>query len=249
MSMTRGTLYGVGVGPGDPELMTLKAARVIAAAPVIAYFAKRGGKGTARTIAETHIAPTAIELPLIYPITIELPAEGVEYHRLIVAFYDEAAASIAAHLAEGRDVAVLCEGDPLFYGSYMYLHDRIADRFAAEVIPGVTGMAGCAAAAGLPMTYGNDVLLIVPGTLPEPELERLLAGAQAAVIMKLGRNFPKVRRVLHRLGLADRATYIERGTMPNGNAMPLTQKQDDAAPYFSLVLVPGRERRVLAEAV
>lgn len=247
--MTRGTLYGVGVGPGDPELMTLKAARIIAAAPVIAYFAKRGGRGTARAIAETHIASTAIELPLIYPITIELPAEGAEYHRLIVAFYDKAAASIAAHLAEGRDVAVLCEGDPLFYGSYMYLHDRVADRFVAEVVPGVTGMAGCAAAAGLPMTYGNDVLLIVPGTLSEPELERRLAGTQAAVIMKLGRNFPKVRRVLHRLGLADRATYVERGTMSNGSAMPLTQKRDDAAPYFSLVLVPGRERRILAEAV
>ncbi|MGV8996136.1 MAG: precorrin-2 C(20)-methyltransferase [Parvibaculaceae bacterium] len=247
--MTGGTLYGVGVGPGDPELMTLKAARIIAATPVIAYFAKRGGHGTGRTIAEAHIAADAILLPLIYPVTIELPTEGAEYHELIVKFYDEAAASIAAHLGDGRDVAVLCEGDPLFYGSYMYLHDRIADHFAAKVIPGVTGMAGCAAAAGLPMTYGNDVLLIVPGTLPEAELERRLAGAQAAVIMKLGRNFQKVRRVLHHLGLAERATYVERGTMPGGSAVPLTQKQSDTAPYFSLILVPGRERRVLAEAV
>lgn len=247
--MTRGTLYGVGVGPGDPDLMTLKAARIIATTPVIAYFAKRGGQGTGRTIAEMHIASDAILLPLIYPVTTELSIEGAEYHRLIINFYDEAAALLATHLAEGRNVAVLCEGDPLFYGSYMYLHDRIAGDFDAEVIPGVTGMAGCAASAGLPMTYGNDVLLIVPGTLSETELEGRLAGAQAAVIMKLGRNFPKVRRVLHRLGLADRATYVERGTMPGGSAVPLMQKQDDSAPYFSLILVPGRERRVLAEAV
>ncbi|MCE9649039.1 MAG: precorrin-2 C(20)-methyltransferase [Parvibaculum sp.] len=243
-----GTLYGIGVGPGDPELLTVKAARLIGASPVIAYFAKRGGKGTARMIAHGYFGPSAVELPLYYPVTVELSATEPEYHALLVSFYDEAAAAVALHLAQGRDVVVLCEGDPLFYGSYMYLHDRIAPRFPSVVVPGVTGMAGCAATAGLPMTYGNDVLLVVPGTLGEDELERRLAGADAAVIMKLGRNFPKVRRVLERLGLADRSTYVERGTMPGGHATPLMQKADDTAPYFSLVLVPGRERRVAAQA-
>jgi len=242
-----GTLYGVGVGPGDPELLTVKAARLIGASPIIAYFAKRGGKGTARKIAQSYFGPSAVELPLYYPVTVELSANEPEYHELIVSFYDEAAQSVAHHLSQGRDVVVLCEGDPLFYGSYMYLHDRIAPRFPSVVVPGVTGMAGCAAIAGLPMTYGNDVMLVVPGTLSEAELEQRLANADAAVIMKLGRNFAKVRHVLQRLGLAERATYVERGTMQDGRATPLLQKTEDTAPYFSLILVPGRERRVMAQ--
>ena len=148
-----GTLYGIGTGPGDPELLTLKAARMIAAAPVVAYFAKSGNPGKARTTAKPHIAAAAVEVPLYYPATVEVPADTPAYAELMNSFYDEAAASLAAHLKSGRDVVVLCEGDPFFYGSYMYLHDRLADQFTNTVVPGVTGMAGCAAFAVLHMTY------------------------------------------------------------------------------------------------
>jgi precorrin-2/cobalt-factor-2 C20-methyltransferase len=241
--MSQGTLYGIGTGPGDPELMTVKAARLIRTSPVVAYFAKRGRPGNAYTTAASQFTSATLELPLYYPATVEISARSTEYAQMMTAFYEEAATTIAAHLTDGRDVAVLCEGDPLLYGSYMYLHDQLADRFKSTVVPGVTGMSGCAAFAGLPMTYGDDVLVVVPGTLDETELEDRLRHADAAVVMKLGRNLEKVRRVLDRLDLATRATYVERGTMEEGIAVPLLEKDESPAPYFSLILVPGRKRR------
>ncbi len=238
-----GTLHGVGVGPGDPELVTVKAARLIGATPVLAYFAKKGRRGHARTIVEPYVRPGTEELPLHYPLTTEMSFADPLYVREVGGFYAEAAEMLASHLAAGRDVVLIAEGDPLFYGSFMHLYVRLKDRFPVRITPGVTGFSGCASAAGLPMTWGDDVLAVLPGTLGEDDLAARLEGADAAVIMKLGSNFPKVRRAIVRAGLERRAIYIERGSMQGEIVLPLNEKTDDASPYFSLILIGGEGRR------
>jgi precorrin-2/cobalt-factor-2 C20-methyltransferase len=238
-----GRLYGVGTGPGDPELLTLKAVRALREADVLAHFAKRGNNGNARKIIEAHLRPEMIELPLLYPVTTEIAKSDADYKSAIAEFYARSADAVEAHLAAGRTVAVLSEGDPLFYGSYMHLHIRLAHRFPTEVIPGVTAMSGCWSATGMPIVQGDDVLSVLPGTMAEAELTRRLADTDAAVIMKVGRNLPKIRRALEMAGKLQQAVYVERGTMDNAASMPLADKPDDDAPYFALVLVPGWEGR------
>jgi len=236
-------LIGVGVGPGDPELMTLKAMRALGEADVIAHFAKAGHASHSRAIAAGHLRAGVTELPLLYPVTTELPKCSNRYRDTIRDFYDAAAAKIAAQLEAGRVVAVICEGDPLFYGSYMHLHARLAPRFATEIVAGVTGMSGCWSAAGMPIAQGDDVFTVLPATLPEGELARRLADADAAVVMKVGRHLPKLRRALATSGRLPRALYVERGTMADAVMIPLAAKTDDDAPYFAVVLVPGWECR------
>jgi precorrin-2/cobalt-factor-2 C20-methyltransferase len=243
MTTHTGKLLGVGVGPGDPELMTLKAARALADAEVVAHFAKAGNVSHSRTIAAAHVRPGVIELPLLYPVTIELSKCSNEYRDAIGAFYDESAAKITAHLEAGCTVAVICEGDPMFYGSYMHLHTRLAPRFPTEIIAGVSGMSGCWSAAGMPIAQGDDVFTVLPATLPEGELARRLGNADAAVVMKVGRHLPKVRRALAASGRLPRALYVERGTMADAKMISLSAKVDDHAPYFAIVLVPGWEGR------
>jgi precorrin-2/cobalt-factor-2 C20-methyltransferase len=241
--MSPGKLIGVGVGPGDPELMTLKALRALGEADVIAHFAKAGHASHSRAIAACHMRTGVTELPLLYPVTTELPKCADGYRDAIRDFYDQAAATIAAELEAGRVVAVICEGDPLFYGSYMHLHARLHTRFATEIVAGVTGMSGCWSAAAMPIAQGDDVFTVLPATLPEAELARRLADADAAVVMKVGRHLPKVRRALDRSGRLPRAIYVERGTMADAKMTPLAAKSDDDAPYFAVVLVPGWEER------
>jgi precorrin-2/cobalt-factor-2 C20-methyltransferase len=236
-------LIGVGVGPGDPELMTLKAMRALREADVIAHFAKAGNASHARAIAAQHVRTAITELPLLYPVTTEAPRCSNGYRDAIRDFYDGAAATIATHLAAGRVVAVICEGDPLFYGSYMHLHTRLAPRFPAEIVAGVTGMSGCWSAAGMPIAQGDDVFTVLPATLPEHELARRLGDADAAVVMKVGRHLPKLRRALQASGRLSRAIYVERGTMADAKMIPLAAKPDDDAPYFAVVLIPGWEDR------
>jgi precorrin-2/cobalt-factor-2 C20-methyltransferase len=236
-------LVGVGVGPGDPELLTLKAARVLADAHVVAHFAKAGNASNARRIVAQHLRPGVQELPLLYPMTTELPTSAVAYRDAIGDFYDESAASVARHLDQGQMVAVLSEGDPLFYGSYMHLHVRLAPRYRVEVVPGIAAMSGCWSLAGAPIAQGDDVFVVLPATLPEAELERRLLDADAAVVMKLGRHLEKVRRVLGRTGRLSRAIYVERGTTAESVSVPLDEKRDDVAPYFSVILVPGWKER------
>lgn len=238
-----GRLIGVGTGPGDPELLTVKAVRALERAEVVAYFAKQGRNGNGRAIVNELLRADVLLLPLYYPVTTEIDKNAPEYSSQITAFYDASAETVASHLREGRTVAVLSEGDPLFYGSYMHLHVRLADRFPTEVIPGVTAMSGCWSLAGLPMVQGDDVLSVLPGTMAEGELARRLGDTQAAVIMKVGRNLPKIRRALEVAGRLREAIYVERGTMTNGTMTPLASRDDAEAPYFSLVLVPGWENR------
>ena len=238
-----GRLIGIGVGPGDPELMTLKATRALGEADLVVHFAKAGNASYARTIAAGHLKQGVAEFALLYPVTMELPRSGADYRAAIRNFYDAAAATVAGHLDAGRTVAVICEGDPLFYGSYMHLHVRLAARYPTQVIAGVTGMSGCWSAVGAPMAQGDDVLMVLPATLPEPELERRLADADAAVVMKLGRHLAKIRRVIARTGRLDQAIYVERGSHNGAVTMRLADKADDDAPYFAIVLVPGWGQR------
>lgn len=238
-----GRLIGIGVGPGDPGLMTLNAIAALKAADVVAHFAKNGNASNARTIAAAHFKPDAEELALLYPVTTEIPKQDAAYRDAIRAFYDGAAGTIAARLDAGRTVAVIAEGDPLFYGSYMHLHVRLSANYRTEIVAGVTGMSGCWSEVGTPIAQGDDVFTVLPATLPEFELERRLADTDAAVVMKIGRHLPKVRRALERAGRLDRAIYVERGTMANAAIMKLADKLDTQAPYFAMVLVPGWEGR------
>ena len=213
MSPRAGRLYGVGLGPGDPELVTLKAARLI-----------RDG---------------VVEEQLVYPVTTGIAEHPGGYAGAMADFYEESAARLAAHLEAGRDVVLLSEGDPLFYGSYMYMHDRHADRFDAEVVPGVTSVAAASAAVSSPLVRQTDVLTILPGTLPEPELARRLADTQGAVIMKLGRTFPAVRRALAAAGRLADASYVERASTGRQVVLPVRDVDPATVPYFSIIVVAG----------
>ena len=241
--MRIGRLYGVGVGPGDPELLTVKATRIIAEAPVVAFFAKAGRRGNARGIVDPWLKPSHVELPLYYPMTTESHFDDPPYRDALKLFYAESGAAIAAHLDGGRDVALLSEGDPLFYGSFMHLFIRLRERFEVTIVPGVSSICGAWGAAETAMTWGDNSLVVLPATLTLEELTRRLRLADAAVIMKIGRNFTRARTALAEAGMAERAIYVERATMDGERVMPLCEKCDEAAPYFSMILVPGRGRR------
>ncbi len=200
----RGTLWGVGLGPGDPELVTVKAARVIAQADVVAYHSARHGRSIARGIAEPYLRGGQIEEHLVYPVTTETTDHPGGYAGAMEDFYREAAERIATHLDAGRDVALLAEGDPLFYSSYMHMHTRLTERFDAVIVPGVTSVSAASAATGTPLVQGDEVLTIIPGTLPVDELKRRLADTDAAVVLKLGRSYPAVREALSSTGRLER---------------------------------------------
>jgi precorrin-2/cobalt-factor-2 C20-methyltransferase len=238
-----GTLFTVGVGPGDPELLTLKAARILGAARCYAFFAKRGRPGHAVGIARAHLRADAEALRFDYPFTTELPPDHPDYRVALDAFYEDAAGVLARRLDAGSDVALLCEGDAFFYGSAMYVFDHLAGRYRHEVIPGVTGMSGGWARAALPITHGDDVLSVLPGTLDQAALTGRLAVTDAVVVMKVGSHLPKIRAALVAAGRHRDAIYVERATMADERILPLADLPDDgrAAPYFSLILVPGRK--------
>lgn len=239
-----GTLYCVGLGPGDPDLMTVKSARILSDAKFVAYFHKKGKRGNARAIADGLFPSSAVEYPMEYPITVEASVETDTYQSALSSFYDDKARDLNSHLISGGDVVVLCEGDPFFYGSFMHLYLRLQNDHKIVVVPGVTGMSGSWTNSGCPITFGDDVLSVLPGTLPEFTLVERMKASDAVVIMKIGRNFEKVRRAIATADLLERAIYVERGTMKNEIIKPLVEKEDDKAPYFSMILVPGQGRRL-----
>ncbi|MEV5376271.1 precorrin-2 C(20)-methyltransferase [Streptomyces nondiastaticus] len=237
---TTGRLYGVGLGPGDPSLMTVRAVEVIAAADVVAYHSARHGRSIARSIAERHLRPGHIEERLVYPVTTGTTDHPGGYRGAMEEFYEEAAARLAAHLDAGRTVAVLAEGDPLFYSSYQHMHKRLAHRYPTEVVPGVTSFSAASARLGEPLVEGEEVLTILPGTLPEEELAARLAATDSAVVMKLGRTFPAVRGALERSGRLDDARYVERATMSGERTGRLADVDPSSVPYFSVAVLPSR---------
>ncbi|TWG14652.1 precorrin-2 C(20)-methyltransferase [Actinoplanes teichomyceticus] len=234
-----GRLYGVGLGPGDPELITIKAARLIEAADVVAYHAARHGRSNARAIAAGHLREGQIEEALIYPVTTGTTDHPGGYQGAIDEFYEQAAARLAAHLDAGRDVVVLAEGDPFFYGSYMHMHKRLAHRYETAVVPGVTSVSAASAVLGRPLMERDEVLTVLPGTLPPDELARRLAATDSAAVMKLGRTFTGVRTALRQAGRLDDAFYVERATMAQERAGRLADVDPATVPYFSLALLPS----------
>jgi precorrin-2 C20-methyltransferase/precorrin-3B C17-methyltransferase len=237
--MTAARFYGIGLGPGDPELITRKAARIIGESDVIAYHAGVNKQSYARTIAADLIPADAIEEELRYPLTTGTTDHPGGYAGALAEFYEESAARLAAHLDAGRTVALLAEGDPLFYGSFMYMHDRLSARFATEIIPGIPAFTAATAAVASPLVRQTDVLTVLPGTLPEAELARRLADTDGAIIMKLGRTFPAVRRALAAAGRLDHAMYIERASHPQQRWMPVADVDEAGVPYLSLIVVNG----------
>ncbi|MFK3983498.1 precorrin-2 C(20)-methyltransferase [Micromonospora sp. NPDC050397] len=245
-----GRLYGVGLGPGDPELVTVKAARLVERADVIAYHSARHGRSVARTIAEPYLRGGQIEEALTYPVTTEKPEHPDGYRAQIEEFYAECAARLAAHLDAGRDVVVLCEGDPFFYGSYMHMHKRLAGRYPTEVVPGVTSVSAAAAVLGRPLVERDETLTVLPGTLPTEVLAERLAGTDSAAIMKLGRTFGNVRAALTQAGRLEEAWYVERATTDRERSARLAEVEPETVPYFSLALLPSRvHERTRAELV
>jgi precorrin-2 C20-methyltransferase/precorrin-3B C17-methyltransferase len=240
--MSGGTLYGVGLGPGDPELVTVKAARLIGAADVVAYHSARHGRSIARSIAEPYLRGGQIEEQLVYPVTTEATDHPGGYEGAIEEFYTAAAARLMAHLAAGRDVVLLAEGDPLFYSSYMHMHKRISGRFATEIVPGVTSVSAASAALAMPLVEGDDVLSVLPGTLGRAELTERLRGTGAAAVMKISRSYGDVRAALQDSGRLEQAYYVERAS---GGQRQVTERAGDvdpsAVPYMSLVLLAGAE--------
>ncbi|GHA56242.1 precorrin-2 C(20)-methyltransferase [Amylibacter ulvae] len=223
-----GKLYGVGLGPGDPELMTLKAYRLIQNADVIAYPTLEGGESFARAIAAAALPDGVEEIAIHVPMSVKRePAQAA---------YDTGAAQIAVALDVGKSVVVLCEGDPFFYGSFMYLFSRLSDRYETEVVAGVTSVTACAAAMQKPLTARNEVLTIIPGPISADDLHARVRGAEAVAIMKVGRHLPKIKKVLADLNLTQHAVYVERATLPVEKVLPLADAPEPA-PYFSMILV------------
>jgi len=243
MGRVMGRIICCGLGPGDPDLISVRADREVRAARHVAYFRKKGRPGQARRIVDGMLAPDVREYPMEYPVTTEIPFDSPEYARLLARFYDDWAQRLA-EIARETDVVVLCEGDPFFYGSFMHLHTRLQGRAAVEVIAGIPGMAGCWNAVGVPIALGDDVMTVLMGTLPEEELISRARGSDALVIMKTGRNLQKVRRALQAAGRLGDAWLIERGTMPGQRVARLRDVDATECPYFAIVLVHGQGRRM-----
>ena len=237
-----GRILCAGLGPGDPDLMSVRSDRAIRSARHVAFFRKKGRPGQARRIVEGMLLPGVTEYAMEYPVTTELPFDSPEYIACLAAFYDGWAQRLA-ELAQSQDVLVLCEGDPFFYGSFMHLYTRLQGRASLEVIPGIPGMVGCWWSTGIPITWGDDVMTVLMGTLPEADLVRHMQSADALVIMKTGRNLSKVRKALETAGRLDRAWLVERGTMPAQRVVPLAEVDSSDCPYFAIVLVHGQGRR------
>ena len=235
-----GRLFGVGLGTGDPKLLTLRAVEVIESADVIAYHSARHGRSNARRIAAAHIREDHVEEHLVYPLTTETTTHPGGYRGAMDEFYEEAAARLAAHLDAGRDVAVLSEGDPLIYSSYQHMHKRLAHRYPTETVPAVSSISASVAALGRPLTEADEVLTVLPGTLPTEELAARLASTDSAVILKLGRTFPSVREALRVAGRLDDAWYVERATMPEQRVAPLAEVDPETVPYFSMAVLPSK---------
>ena len=239
--MSTGTLYGVGLGPGDPDLMSLRAHRLLGATAHVAYFRKAGRSGQARRIVEGLLDPHVCEFAMEYPVTTEIPLSDPRYNEILAAFYTECTTHLLGLLHAGHNVVVLCEGDPFFYGSFMHLHSRLKDQ--AQVVPAITGMSGAWTATGSPITWGDDILTVLMGTLPEDTLASHMARSDALVVMKIGRNLQKVRRAIDRAGRLGSAWLVEHATMPNEKVNRLSEVDGTTSPYFSIVIVHGQGRR------
>jgi len=240
--MSMGTLHGVGLGPGAQDLMSVRADRLVRGAGHVAFFRKAGRKGQARAIVDGMLHADAVEFPMEYPVTTEIPVADPRYNDMLSAFYTDCTAHLRGLVESGADVVVLCEGDPFFYGSFMHLYTRLKDVIPVEVVPAITGMSGAWTATGQPITWGDDVLTVLMATLPEDVLAEKIAATDALVVMKIGRNLPKLKRALRAAGRLEDAWMVEYAQMPRQRVQRLVDA-DEVTPYFSIVLIHGQGRR------
>ena len=238
-----GIIYGVGLGPGAADLMSVRSDRLIRGAAHIAYFRKRGNPGQARQIVEGLLRADVVEWPMDYPVTTEIPLSDPRYNQLLAAFYQDWADRLSELASQQGEVIVLCEGDPFFYGSFMHLYERLRDRHKVDVVPGITGMSAAWTASGQPISWGDDKIAIVMGTSDEDELTASIEQADAIVVMKIGRHLRKIRRILTEAGHAERAVIVCYAASEKEEVIPLSDYPSDRLPYFSIILVHGRGRR------
>ncbi|MCT4556742.1 MAG: precorrin-2 C(20)-methyltransferase [Pelagimonas sp.] len=241
--MTSGTIYGVGLGPGDPDLMTVKAHRLLTGAKHVAFFRKAGRSGRARQIVEGMLPTGVIEFAMEYPVTTEIPLTDPRYNEVLSEFYAKCTAHLRELALAGEDVVVLCEGDPFFYGSFMHLYTRLKDDVAVDVVPAITGMSAAWTATGAPITWGDDVLSVLMGTLDKETLTKRMLDADAIVVMKIGRHLDKVRDALRTAGKYDRAWIVQYAAMEGQTVQKLADLEGKVTPYFSIVIVHGEGRR------
>lgn len=241
--MSGGTIYGVGLGPGDPELMTVKAHRLLMGAKHVAFFRKEGRAGRARQCVKGLLPEGVVEFPMEYPVTTEIPLDDPRYNQMMAAFYEDCTAHLRQLAEAGEDVVVLCEGDPFFYGSFMHLYTRLKDVTPVEVVPAITGMSASWTATGAPITWGDDVLSVVMGTLDSDTLTARMRDADALVVMKIGRHLEKVRQCLRDAGKYDRAWIVQYASMEAQTVQKLSELEGKVTPYFSIVIVHGQGRR------
>lgn len=240
-----GKLICAGLGPGDPDLMSVKAHRAVTSSKHIAFFRKKKRHGMARRIVDGLLREDAIEYAMEYPVTTEIPLSDPGYNASLAPFYDDWAARLLKLSQDepDEDIVVLCEGDPFFYGSFMHLYTRLRDKMEIDVIPAITGMSGCWTETGEPITWGDDVMTVLMGTLSEDDLAQRMSASDAIVVMKTGQNIPKIRRALERAGKYDDAWIVKRGTMPDQEMSKLSELDCDENPYFAIILVHGQGRR------
>lgn len=238
-----GTIYGVGLGPGDPDLMSVRSHRLITNAKHVAFFRKAGRKGQARAIVDCMLPDTAVEFPMEYPVTTEISVHDPRYNEALSAFYEEVTQHLISLAKSGEDVVVLCEGDPFFYGSFMHIYARVRDVVPTQVVPAITGMSGAWTATEAPITWGDDVLTVLMGTLDEEKLTRHMADTDALVVMKIGSNYDKVIRALKASSRYDEAWLVQFATMQKQSVKKLSETSDHGTPYFSIIVVHGQGRR------
>lgn len=236
-------LYGVGLGPGDPELMSVRADRLVRSTQHIAYFRKKGRPGRARTIVDGMLRADAVDCAMEYPVTTEIPLCDPRYNEILSSFYCDCTSDLAAKVQAGENVVVLCEGDPFFYGSFMHVYERLKNEIPIEVVPAITGMSAAWTATGAPISWGDDILSTVMGTLDEETLTRAMTAADALIVMKIGRNLPKVRRALVAAGKVERAVLVQFASMEGQSVCALSDFDEESVPYFSIIVVHGQGRR------
>ncbi len=238
-----GKIYGVGVGPGAVDLLSVRAEKLVREAKYIAFFRKAGRAGHARQIASTLLSKDVIELAMEYPITTEIPLSDQRYSEVLSEFYKKYSNKIISLSQTGIDLVILCEGDPFFYGSFMHIYSRVKDKCPVEVVPAITGMSAAWTATDIPITWGDDILTVLMGTLDKTTLENQLQDTNAAIIMKIGRNLPKIKKALERTGRFYDAFIVEYAAMDKQTVQRLSDYNTENAPYFSIIILHGQGRR------
>ncbi len=231
-----GKIIGIGVGPGDPELITLKALKAIKAGKIIAYPSTETEESYARSIVKDYFSENVLEIPIKIPmVESRFPSQLI---------YNTASDEISAHLKKGEDVIILCQGDPFFYGSFMYLFSRFAGKFPIEIIPGISSLNACSAVSQRPLCSRLESLSVIPGGMNDEEFLKQLEKEGAFAIMKVGKHLNRIKGLLDRKGMGGRAVYVSHATLPNQKVFPLS-KAPEIAPYFSMILVPSKDEYVI----